>query len=273
MNIRHMLASATMLAAFVVTPAAAAEFTTLYSFTGNVAVDGKRPEAGLLLDAAGNLYGTTYHSGVAPGGGTVFRLGPDGSYDVLLHFGQVPGDNPRGDLILDAAGNLYGTTTGTNQSNYGTVFKLSANGDYSLLHSFSGTDGADPWGGLLLDAAGNFYGTTRLGGDHNGGTIFKLTADGDYSLLHSFGGTDSFGANIGPRAGLIADAAGNLYGTSYGGGAYGYGTVFKLGDVGFALPSIDPGVPGVPEPATWTMLIAGFGLIGGALRRRRVAHA
>jgi uncharacterized repeat protein (TIGR03803 family) len=136
-------------------------------------------------------------------------------------------------LVRDGAGNLYGTTQygGTN-GGYGTVFKLDANGKLSLLYSFAGTpDGDDPYAGLLRDKAGNLYGTTQYGGTNGGyGTVFKLSSKGKLTLLHSFAGTPD---GVNPLAGLLMDAAGNLYGTTYYGGTKGgFGTVFKLNTKG-----------------------------------------
>jgi uncharacterized repeat protein (TIGR03803 family) len=111
------------------------------------------------------------------------------------------------------------------------VFKLDQNGNETVLHTFSGADGAHPYAGLITDAAGNFYGTTDSGGDLNCnapygcGTVFKLGKNGDETVLHNFGGAGD-GGN--PTASVIGDAAGNLYGTTYLGGASGYGAVFKL---------------------------------------------
>jgi uncharacterized repeat protein (TIGR03803 family) len=228
----------------------------LHRFSG---YDGAGPEAGLIADAAGNLYGTTKYGGI--NFGTVFKLtlNPDGTYTHgLLHsFTGYPNDGTAPDgLIADAAGSLYGTTTAGGASSCGgsgcgTVFRLTKNldGTYTeaVLHSFTGssdgwyggTDGQYPFSGLIADGTGNFYGTTHYGGGggcdgYGCGTVFRLAPnpDGTYSesVIYSFNG-DRDGAA--PYAGLIADAAGNLYGTtSAGGGARacleGCGTVFKL---------------------------------------------
>ena len=210
---------------------AASKFKVLYRFHK---ANGFDTLAGLIFDAAGNLYGTT-EGGGASGGGTVFKLAPnqDGSWteSVLHSFNGSDGSGPFAGLIFDAAGNLYGTTYYGGAFRYGNVFKLAPNQDgswtESVLHSFNGSDGSGPEAGLIFDAAGNLYGTTVGGGASGYGTVFKLAPnqDGNWteSVLHSFNGSD--GAN--PLASLIFDAAGNLYGTTYG-GASGYGTVFKL---------------------------------------------
>jgi uncharacterized repeat protein (TIGR03803 family) len=222
--------------------------SVLHSFNGS---DGDEPFAGLIFDAAGNLYGTT-HSGGASDLGTVFKLAPnqDGSWteSVLHSFSGKDGDSLDAGLIFDRAGNLYGTTLLGGASDFGTVFKLAPNQDgswtESVLHSFSGShDGSHPAAGLIFDAAGNLYGTTDSGGklnlcegDRSGcGVVFKLTpnADGSWteSVLHSFG-VNHYGMY--PQASLIFDAAGNLYGTTVRGGHVGFfgrlrcGVVFKL---------------------------------------------
>jgi uncharacterized repeat protein (TIGR03803 family) len=210
--------------------------------------DGQVPVGSLIFDQAGNLYGTTWEGGAFEWG-TVFKLAPnqDGTWTetVLFNFSGGPdGKAPSAGLILDPAGNLYGTTYLGGNNNHcgsdgcGVVFKLSQNENgtwtESVLHSFEGgNDGSGPGAGLTFDSAGNLYGTTSEGGVHVGGTVFQLTpnSDGSWteSVLHSF---QSFGKagkdGSDPAAGLILDLAGNLYGTTAYGGAYNYGTVFKL---------------------------------------------
>ncbi len=197
----------------------------LHSFTGGT--DGAYPEAGLVRDAAGNLYGTTAHGG-AYGYGTVFRVSASGTETVLHSFtyNGTDGVDPEAGLVRDTAGNLYGTTAQGGAYTYGTVFEVSASGTETVLHSFTGgADGASPYAGLVRDAAGNLYGTTVSGGAYNYGTVFEVSASGTETVLHSFtGGTD--GRN--PGAGLVRDAAGNLYGTTAYGGSYSNGTVFEV---------------------------------------------
>jgi uncharacterized repeat protein (TIGR03803 family) len=205
--------------------------TVVYSFSGTP--DGEDPRSVLVRDAAGNLYGTTQYGGTNGGFGTVFKLGPKGKLTLLHSFAGTPdGEDPYAGLLRDKAGNLFGTTLygGTN-GGFGTVFKLNVKGKLTLLHSFAGTpDGVNPLAGLLRDAAGNLYGTTQYGGTNGGyGTVFKLNVKGKLTLLHSFGGLPD-GQN--PYARLIRDPAGNFYGTTFYGGASGYGTVFKLDTTG-----------------------------------------
>jgi len=209
----------------------------LTSFTGS---NGEFPQAALIRDTAGNLYGTTV-SGGNFGQGTVFKLVPPAAgatawtETVLASFTGTKGKSPFARLIFDAAGNLYGTTDAGGKYDDGTIFELSppATGKTAwtetILASFNGTNGAHPFGSLIFDAAGNLYGTTTQGGaGSNGGTVFKLAppAAGQTAwtetVLASFakpGGTD-------PEAGVIFDKKGNLYGTTTSGGQG--GTVFEL---------------------------------------------
>ena len=164
----------------------------LYSFCPQSGcADGSQPVAGLIMDAAGNLYGTTKVGGTggtggAFGQGVVFKLAPDGTETVLYSFCSqancTDGLQPFAGLIMDAAGNLYGTTlNGGIGSGSGVVFKLAPDGTQTVLYSFCSqancTDGLAPQAGLLMDAAGNLYGTTALGGiaPGNSGVVFALT--------------------------------------------------------------------------------------------------
>jgi hypothetical protein len=204
---------------------------TLYNFTGGA--DGGLPEAGLIADGAGNLFGTTIDGGVGDYG-TVFQLsGADHqTFTTLYRFtGGVDGRYPNGALIADGAGNLFGTTTGGGVGEYGTVFQLSGANHQTLttLYRFTGgVDGRHPNAALIADGAGNLFGTTFYGGDDGVGVVFELSgADHQtFTRLYSFTG----GADGGyPQTGLIADAAGNLFGTtSYFGGDDDLGVVFEL---------------------------------------------
>ena len=215
--------------------------TVLYSFCAQSGcTDGAKPWAGLILDAAGNLYGTTQTGGnnVEPGtvfgGGVVFKLAPDGTETVLYNFcaqsGCADGVHPYAGLVMDAAGNLYGTTYQGGSKGNGVVFKLAPNGTETVLHTFceqSGcTDGALPRAGLATDAAGNLYGTTSAGGAAGWGVVFKLAPDGTETVLYNFCSQSSCTDGSGPWAGLILDAAGNLYGTTQTGGNNGAGVLF-----------------------------------------------
>jgi uncharacterized repeat protein (TIGR03803 family) len=214
---------------FVATRSAQAQtFTILYTFMSTA--DGEQPDAPLIQDAAGNLYGTTQYGGTKGGFGTVFKLDTTGKEHVLLSFAGTPdAEDPYSGLTPDKAGNFYGTTLyGGTQGGFGTVFKLDPGGKGTILHSFAGTpDGEDPRSVLVRDASGNLYGTTQYGGTNGGyGTVFKLDAKGKVTLLHSFSGTPD---GEDPYAGLLRDKAGNFYGTTmFGGTGGGFGTVFKL---------------------------------------------
>lgn len=215
----------------------------LYAFTGGA--DGSGPVSGLVMDAQGNLYGTTQSGGDAGGGtvsqnGAVFKLthGPGKLWteSVLYTFqGGSDGAGPDTGLIIDASGNLYGTTSGGltcfSTGACGTVFKLAPNGVETVLHAFiglGGSDGAVPTS-LMMDKKHNLYGTAADGGGTGClgggcGTVFAISAAGVYSQLHAFkGGEDGDG----PQA-VIKDAKGNLFGASFGGGNADLGNVFEI---------------------------------------------
>ena len=202
----------------------AGQETVLYSFTGGA--DGRYPTAGVILDSAGNLYGTTYFGGTGSHG-VVYKLDPADHEAVLYSFtGGADGGGPYAGVIRDSAGNLYGTTYYGGTANLGVVYKLDPAGHETVLYSFtSGAGGATPYAGVIRDSAGNLYGTTYSGGAASAGVVYKLDMAGHETVLYSF--TD--GADGGnPRGGVIEDAAGNLYGTTYSGGTESTGVIFKL---------------------------------------------
>lgn len=149
------------------------------------------------------------------------------TFSVFHNFtGTSDGANPLNGLIGDGAGNLYGTGSYGGATSNGVVFKINMSGVVTVLHNFGGgLDGANPEGALILDKTGNLYGTTTAGGSSNAGTVFKISAAGHETVLYSFTGAADGAV---PEAGLARDGAGNLYGTTTGGGANGNGTVFKL---------------------------------------------
>jgi uncharacterized repeat protein (TIGR03803 family) len=261
--------------------------TILYAFTGGR--DGNGPEAGLVRDNSGNLYGTTSYGGdvgrctkgsmmsfarppilFPPNGcGVIFKLSPGGKETVLYRFTGGPdggdGAYPAARLVRDSVGNLYGTTvyggdliySPCEQSEYfgcGTVFKLSWSGKWkeNRLYTFEGStngDGEFPTTALARDANGNLYGVAA-GGAYDLGMVFKLNTNGDRAILHNFTGSGGDGAS--PLAALIADVSGNLYGTTSAGGVYGYGTAFKMDTTGSetVLYSFTGGTDGArPEAA------------------------
>jgi len=220
----------------------------LRSFNDNHGYNGIYPSSALILDAAGNLYGTTGQGGAdrtacgSFGCGAVFELTPGANgvwaEKVLASFDGKNGQDPAASLIFDTAGNLYGTTNlgGNDACLYGcgTVFELSPGGGgkwtRTLLHAFDGKDGYQTYAPLIFDKAGNLYGTTLGGGAYGGVTVFELTREtsGQWteSVLHSFDPQSGDGFN--PYVGVVFDSGGNLYGTTVNGGAYNHGTVFEL---------------------------------------------
>jgi uncharacterized repeat protein (TIGR03803 family) len=206
-------------------------FSVKHSFQGPP--DGANAFAGLILDRAGNLYGTTESGGDTNNGGTIFQITPAGTETVLYRFaGGSDGEHPGANLLFDSTGNLYGTTQSGGQFNVGTIFKYSASGQESVLYTFTGgADGGTPKCHLIRDGQGNLYGTAESGGASGNGVVFKLDASGNETVLYSFkGGLD--GAI--PQAGLVPDSKSNLYGVTTTGGdvscnaPYGCGTIFRL---------------------------------------------
>ncbi len=205
--------------------AQAQTYTVLHRFNGR---DGSTPEAGLIADPAGNLFGTTLNGG-ASGYGTVFKLGKTGLTRLHSFTSGADGGNPYAGLVRDSAGNLYGATERGGSADYGTVFKIDAAGTETVLHSFTGLgDGGIPFAGLIRDSAGNLYGATTRGGASRAGLLFMLGKTGE-TVLYSFAGGADGGS---PYADVIRDSAGNLYGTTPFGGAFGFGTVFKVDTTG-----------------------------------------
>jgi uncharacterized repeat protein (TIGR03803 family) len=210
--------------------------TVLYNFSGEAG--GGYPDAGLVRDAAGNLYGTAAVGDTSCnppyGCGVVFKLDTAGTETVLHSFEGQPDDGAEpawGALTRDAAGNLYGTTFSGGASNLGTIFQVDSAGTETVLYSFSPPpDGSNPNAGLLRSSSGDLYGTTTGGGGFGNGTVFELDTTGKETLLYSFGPTPDGAA---PDSGtLVRDDSGNLYGTTQDGGAFGYGTVFRLTPAG-----------------------------------------
>ena len=207
--------------------------TILYSFQAVTSDDGANPVAGPVLGADGNIYGTTTGGG-SFGSGTVFELLPslDGWSESVIHNFQLSGGYSPGILTVDPKGNLYGVAlhSGGDQ-NCGMVFEL-ANGNtsrtYSVLHKFSQLDGCGVIGDMAQDSNGNLFGTTAHGGIANNGLVFELVpgSGGTWTenRLYSFTGAE--GAF--PESGVMLDKAGNLYGTTSTGGAYGFGSVFEI---------------------------------------------
>ena len=231
-------------AVFELTPGSDGAWTEkiIYNFcTLSRCKDGNYPYAGVIMDASGNLYGATNHGG-DHNAGVVFELTLSNGewHEKVLHsFTGKDGGQPRGNLVFDASGNLYGTTYVGGATGIGTVFQLTpANSTWTekVLHSFAngGGNGANPWGGLAFDSSGNLYGTTTGGGctEYGCGIVFEMVhhASGKWSekvLYQLCNGTDCAGGND-PRGNVILDSAGRLYGTAAEGGTSVYGVVFQL---------------------------------------------
>jgi len=249
--------------------------SNLYTFTGGN--DGATPWAGVVFGPDGALYGTTSGRNMNGLTGTVYMVRPFSNpcrsvlcpwnVTVLYPFvdssgGWGPG---YGNVVFDAAGNIYGSTVTGGANGAGTVYKLThSNGSWteSVLYSFSTSDngGAFPYGGAVLDSAGNVYGTAETGGIYGGGVLFQLTQSGSSwteTVLHSFAGADGYN----PLSRPILDQQGNLYGTtSRGPGNQSGGTVYQLQASGgtYSILTALPALPGKSGPvAALTMDAAG----------------
>ena len=203
--------------------------TVLYNFEG--AGDGGYPSAGVILDLESNLYGTTYEAWAGARSGVVYKLDSSGNQTVLYTFMNGPdGGYPTAGVIRDAAGNLYGTTSNGGASGYGVVYQVDTAGNETVLHNFmGGADGASPYAGLIRDAASNLYGTAVYGGASNAGVVYKVDTAGNETVLYSFSGELDGGY---PYAGVMRDEAGNLFGTTFRGGASGAGVVYRVDSAG-----------------------------------------
>ena len=228
-------------------PTEAQTYRVLYSFTGGL--DGSNPVAGLIVDRAGDIYGTTCSGGAGTtcgnyGCGTVFKINASGQEAVLYSFaGGSDGQCPSAPLVSDGAGNVYGTTggEGVGTSEHGTVFEVDAAGKETVLYNFTGAGaGSGPIAGLNRDSSGNLYGTTQYGGDfacdfdsYCCGVVFMVTPSGKETVLHAFsGGSDG----AGPWGGLtLCGPALNakrrvICGVTPDGGVYERGVAFGLSE-------------------------------------------
>ena len=199
---------------------------TLASLNGE---NGANPFAGMIQAVDNNYYGTTENGG-AYGYGTVFRSTTSGTVTTLASFAGFDGAYPSGSLVQGTDGNFYGTTESGGANGYGTIFKITPSGTLTTLFSFDdGNAGGAPIPGLIQASDGNFYGTAIEGGIYGNGTVFSMTPTGTVTPIYSFTGGED-GAN--PWGALMQAADGNIYGTTQGGGTYGYGTVFRLAPSG-----------------------------------------
>lgn len=202
----------------------AGNFTVLHAFNHNgIPSDAELPDGGLVRDQAGNLYGTA----LGLGRGSIFKIDPAGNESLLYIFGSNSPDGfvPVNELTIDAQGNLYGMTEGSDNGN-GAVFKITPTGEETLLHNFGPLPDAESpsFNGVVLDPSGTLYGITTLGGTSNLGAIFKIDTAGNESVIHSFSGPDGKY----PYGALTRDPQGNLYGTTSQGGAFGGGVIFRI---------------------------------------------
>ncbi len=240
-----MTAVAILLCAATAIAAPAQTFNTLVNFDGT---NGGNPTASLIQGFNGSLYGATTGSG-AYGGGTVFRITPEGTSMTLYNFCAesdcVDGRYPEGTLVLGTDGNFYGTTLqgGNSMCGCGTLFKITPEGSLTTIHRFDGTDGSNPVAGLIQGADGNFYGTTVSGGANGGGagTLFKTTRDGTLTTLYTFCSQPMCSDGDQPTGALVQGVDGKFYGTTgFGGlgnscnplGGGGCGTVFQITPTG-----------------------------------------
>jgi uncharacterized repeat protein (TIGR03803 family) len=215
--------------------------TTLYNFCAETnCSDGASPVAGLVHGFDGNFYGITGGGGFSNNGcsfggcGTVFKITPKGKLTVLHRFSDSTGGNaPQAGLVQATDGNLYGTTSDLGTTNIaGTVFKITPQGALTTLYTFCAqtncTDGSIPEAALIQATDGNLYGTTVTGGANGNGTVFRISTEGSFSTLYSFCAQPNCVDGIDPQAGLVQATDGDFYGTTYGGGLYGAGTVFRV---------------------------------------------
>ena len=220
---------------------------SIYEFASGS--DGEQPEGSLAFDQAGNVYGTTIEGGDPCNGGQVFQLARSGqSWTKTTVYNFLCGTDgafPTG-VIIDPFGNLFGVAGADGAYRYGAIFEVMPSGSgwtETLIHSFqNGSDGAFPNGGLVMDAEGNLYGATGGGGVHQGGTVFELSPSGGgwtFSVLASLPPNVVNGGGQGATGSPALDSAGNLYETTYDGGAFGCGSVFKLAHSGGQWTYID----------------------------------
>lgn len=208
----------------------------LYSFSTSSPSNGYGPFDGLIMDASGNLYGTTSGGGTNSIDPKLFKIASTGGPITILHnFGSIANDGltPFGSLIMDTSGNLYGvTTSGGTITNDGIIYKITSTGLYSIIYNFLGSPtNKNESAGVTIDSTGNYlYGTTLQGGTGSKGTIFKIPIiGGSDTILHNFTGHPD-GAF--PQGSLTMDSSGTFYGTTQNGDINTYGTIFSISSSG-----------------------------------------
>jgi uncharacterized repeat protein (TIGR03803 family) len=199
-------------------------FSVVYNF-GTNSGDPLAPQAsGIIAQGRdGNLYSTAVGG---TGAGTVFKFTPQGALSVIHDFKGTDGSTPTSGLTLGTDGNFYGATSLGGKSDEGTLFKITPEGTLTVLHNFGDADGDYVWAPPIEGADGNFYGTTQYGPKNTSGNgiVYKVTPSGQFTTLYVFDGTHGQR----PFAPLVQGTDGNLYGTTFLGGAGGLGTVFKI---------------------------------------------
>ena len=210
--------------------------TTLYNFCAQGGcADGTNPNGGVILARNGSLYGTTL-SGGTKNDGTVYKITTGGTFTSLYSFcpqsGCPDGTQPEAGVIQASDGNFYGSTYAGGANSKGTIFKITTTGTLTTLYAFCPVagcaDGAQPYGKLLQGADGNLYGTTTTGGKFNQGEVFRITLAGKLTVLYNFCPVAGCADGKEPTGALIQATDGNFYGTTFLGGANGFGSIFEM---------------------------------------------
>jgi len=219
------------------------EIASIYDFCSKAQCsDGSVPFSPPILGGDGNLYGVTYAGGSdldnGSGWGTLYKMTLDGQITTLHTFCTYPcndGTNPTG-IVQAADGNLYGVTSSGGELNGGTLYQITTSGEFKVVHSFCSlancADGEWPISAPILGSDGNLYGTTSSGNQlNNSGAVYSLSPNGTFSVVHTFSFHNTFDKSFNqgesPNA-VVQDAHGNLFGTTYNGGAYEWGNIFEI---------------------------------------------